>query len=219
MIKNYNIDFGLNKFFQRIVFKKQYVKMLKNKVYLLHNIKEQNYKSLNSNLSLKNKNVIEFNNLITYIIYISFSRSNTLLHVMNSSGILKFFCSAGNLSYKGNSKKARALVLKSMINLLVRKLKFLRYKPIALHLKNVRFMRFWIVKRFKKKFTIRIVKNFNSYPYNGCRKRKVRRKKFIKKINKKMNIMTPSCLCISASKKINPKNKSVATIITGQSVV
>ena len=117
--------------------------------------------------------------------HISFSRSNTLLHVMNSSGILKFFCSAGNLSYKGNSKKARALVLKSMINLLVRKLKFLRYKPIALHLKNVRFMRFWIVKRFKKKFTIRIVKNFNSYPYNGCRKRKVRRKKFIKKINKK----------------------------------
>ena len=185
MIKDYNIDFGLNKFFQKIVLKKQYVKVLKNKIDLLHNIKEQNYKSLNSNLFLKNKNFIKSNNLVTYIIYISFSRANTLLHVMNSSGILKFSCSAGNLSYKGNSKKARVLVLKSMINLLIRKVKFLRHKFIALHLKNVKFMRFWIVKRFKKKFFIQTVKNFNLYPYNGCRKKKVRRKKFKKKINKK----------------------------------
>jgi len=181
MVKNYNSNFDLNKFFKNIVVKKQYIKALKDKNSLLNIIKERNYKNLNSSTFLKNKNFIKCDNLVTYIIDIYFSRTNTLLHIMDSSGALKFFCSAGDFSYTGKSKKARVLVLKSIFRSIISKLKFLKNKPVALHLKNVRFLKIWIIKRLKKKFFIKVVRSFNLYPHNGCRKKKVRRKKFKKK--------------------------------------
>lgn len=184
MIKNDNVSYNLNKFFQKIILKKQYAKILKNKLNLLFSAKEQSYKNLSFDLFFKNKTVKKNITSIKYIIYISFSRSNTLLHVMSSLGKLIFFSSAGNLGYKGNNKKVRVLVLKSMIIFLIKKLKFLLNKPLALHLKNVKFMKFWIVKKLKKKVFIQVIKNFDVYPHNGCRKKKMRRKKF-KKINKK----------------------------------
>ena len=142
MVKNYNINFDLNKFFKKIVIKKQYIKMLKNKIRLLNSIKEQNYKNLNSNTFLKNKNFIKCDNLVMYIIDICFFRTNTLLHIMDSSGALKFFCSAGDFFSTRRSKKARVLVLKSIFRTIVPKLKFLKNKPIVLHLKNVGFLKF-----------------------------------------------------------------------------
>ena len=168
MIKNDNINFGLNKFFQKIKLKKQYIKILKNKFdsFLIMKKKYQNF--------------IIKNDWIIYTINISFSRANTLLYVTNFCGKLKFFCSAGMLFYKGNSKKIRILVIKSMLNFLLKKLVFLKTKPIALHLKNVKFLKFWIIYTLKKKFFIQTIKNFNTYSYNGCRKKKISRKKFKK---------------------------------------
>lgn len=181
--KNYNSNFNINKFLNKIVLKKKYIKKLADKICILENIKEQNFKTLNC--SLFPKNIIKQDTLVVYIIDITFSRSNTLLHVMDSSGILKFFCSAGELSYSGKSKKSRVSVLTSMVRVLMQKLKFLQDKPIALHLKNFGFKKFWIVKKLKKKFFIRIVRSFNLYPHNGCRKRKIRRKKFKKRITRR----------------------------------
>jgi len=116
--------------------------------------------------------------LIKYIIDVTFSRTNTFVHVMDFSGQLKFFCSAGTLNYKGKSKKARYSVFRDIYRVLVSKLRFLKGQPVALHLKNVSFAKFWIIKLLKKKFYIKVVRNFITYPYNGCRKRKMRRKKF-----------------------------------------
>ena len=45
-------------------------------------------------------------------------------------------------------------------------------------LKNVDSNIFWFLKKLKKKLFITVVKHFNLYPYNGCRKKKIRRKKF-----------------------------------------
>jgi ribosomal protein S11 len=99
---------------------------------------------------------------------------------MDFSGNLKFFHSAGFLKYKGKNKKSRFVVLKDMYKILISKLKFLKSQPVALHLKNVGFAKFWVIRVFKKKFFIRVVRSFNKYPHNGCRKRKMRRKKFRK---------------------------------------
>ena len=107
-------------------------------------------------------------NLVVYIIDISFSKTNTLLHITDFSGNLKFFCSAGLFKYKGKRKRSRFQVVKYFYNILLSKFKFLRFKPVALHLKNVGNARFWIIKKFKKKSYIRIIRNFNLYPYNGC---------------------------------------------------
>jgi ribosomal protein S11 len=139
MIKSYNLN--LNKFFRKIMLKKQYIKQLMDKTLLLAHIKEQNYKNVHYDLFLKNQNSIKPNGLIIYIINISFSRSNASLHITDFTGALKFNCSAGNLSFRGKNKKARVPVLKAITRVLNKKLKMLQNKPIALHLKNVGFKR------------------------------------------------------------------------------
>ena len=184
MKKNYN--FNLNKFLQTIKLKKQYLKNLKQKNLLLEKHKEKNYKAISYSftpfknyLSIANKFTIN-DFLVTDIIDISFSRSNTFVHVMDFLGNLKFFYSAGSFQHKGKTKKSRFLVFKDFYKTLLIKLKFLKGKPLALHLKNVGSKKFWIIKKLKKKFFIKCVRSFNLNPYNGCRKRKVRRKKFKK---------------------------------------
>lgn len=176
-----NSSINLNKFLKILYVKKQYLQKLKKKLDVLTELKQKNYKyvsKLNQNNNISN----DLDNVIMYIIDITFSRSNTFLHVMDSSGKLKFFCSAGHLQHKGKkNKKSRFSVFKSIYQLLITKLKFLRGKPIALHLKNVGFKRFWIIKRLKTHFFIKLVKNFNLFPFNGCRKKKVRRKKIKRK--------------------------------------
>lgn len=181
MLKNYSVYSDLNKFFTNIKLKKQYIKKLKTKVSLLNKIKEKNYKILNPLMFKRSQDLVKEDSLIVYIIDISFSRTNTLLHIMDFSGNLKFFCSAGLFNYKGKGKKARFIVFKEFYRVLVTKIKFLKNKPIALHLKNVGSNKFRIIKKLKKKFFIRIVRSFDLYPHNGCRRKKVRRKKFKKK--------------------------------------
>jgi ribosomal protein S11 len=181
MLKNNNnVKLNLNNFFTSIKLKKQYIKKLQDKICLLNSIKEKSYKLLGSELSLV-KRSSEENYLISYIIDITFSQTNTLLHVTDPLGNLKFFCSAGSLNFKGKAKRSRFLVFREMYNILISKLKFLKGQPIGVHFKNVGSSKFWMLKKLKKKFFIRIVKSFSLYPYNGCRKPKMRRKKFKKK--------------------------------------
>lgn len=186
-IKTQN-SLNLNKFFSDIKLKKQYIKKLKSKCDLLNNFKK-NYKNLSLSVFSKScsKNSVKESFLVTYVIDITFSRTNTLLHLMDFSGNLKFFCSAGLLKYKGKSKKkARYLIFRDMFRILNSKLKFLKSQPLALHLKNVGSAKFWIVKKFlKKKLFVKIVKSYDLYPHNGCRKKKVRRKKIRIKLRKK----------------------------------
>lgn len=185
-IKTQN-NLNLNKFFSDIKLKKQYIKKLRSKHDLLHDFKK-NYKNLSLSIFKKSgsKSFTKESFLVTYIIDITFSRTNTLLHVMDFSGNLKFFCSAGLMKYKGKSKKkTRYLILRDMFRIFNSKLKFLKLQPLALHLKNVGSAKFWIVKKFlKKKLFVKIVKSYDLYPHNGCRKRKVRRKKIRIKLRK-----------------------------------
>jgi ribosomal protein S11 len=178
MKNNFNSNFDFKNFLRDIRLKKQYLQNFKTKMLLVSKIRDNNYKSL-YNLLFPNKNsLLNADHLVSYIIDISFSRSNTFLHVMDSSGKLKFFYSSGSFNFSGKSKKSRYAVFKSLYRILVSKLKFLKGKPVALHLKNVGYNKFWIVKKLKKRFFIRCVRSFNLYPHNGCRKRKMRRKKF-----------------------------------------
>ena len=173
-------NFNLNHFLKDLRLKKQYINKLKSKVFLLNKIKQKNYKYLNSSFYSKNNRLVSDDFRISYVINIQFSKSNTLFHVTDFEGNLLFFCSAGCFSYKGKRKRNRLMVIKSFLYALITKLKFLDGKPLALHLKNVNSNRFWLIKQLKTKFFIKTVQNFNLYPYNGCRKSKVRRKKYKK---------------------------------------
>ena len=168
LIKNFN----LNKFLGFINLKKQYLKNLENIKSKLSNKNRFVYKS--------NKNLSKQSGLITYIIDVKFTRSNTFLHVTDFAGNLKFFYSAGSVNYTGKNKKARYAVFRDLYRVLVSKLSFLAGKPVALHLTNVTQNKIWLIKKLKKRFFVVSIRSFNSYPHNGCRKRKIRRKKFAK---------------------------------------
>lgn len=157
-----------------------YIKALKTRLLLLQDYKEKNYKNigktLNKNYCLHKKNINE--NFIQYILSITFSRTNTFLHLTTFSGHMLHFYSAGNVNYTGKSKKLRRFwILKDIFKKFIFKFRFLYGKFVGLHLTNVGFFRSVIIKYLKKKYFITSVKVFSRFPHNGCRQKKVRRKK------------------------------------------
>lgn len=138
---------------------------------------KQKYNHLNFLAEEKLKNNTKNGSIVVYIIYISFSLVNTLLYVTDALGKLKFRYSAGLVNFKGKQKKNRLQVLNQFFKELKKlKMSFLKNKPVALHFNNVGFHKYFIIKNLKKDFFIRFVKNYNTYSYNGCRKKKKLRK-------------------------------------------
>jgi len=169
----------IDKFLTDVKLKKQYINKLQSKASVLRNIiKNKSYKNFSSILFSNNEFTFYKDSLILYIVDVTFARTNTLLHIMDFSGKLKFYSSAGLVKYSGKSKKARFSVFRDLYRFLFTKLKGLGSKPIALHLRNVGSHKFWIIEKLKKKLYIKSIRSFNSYPFNGCRKKKVKRKKF-----------------------------------------
>lgn len=157
-----------------------YVQNLKKQAGYLRRIKENNHKSL----SLKESPARfeeQQNLLVMYILNISFLKANTTIHISDTKGCVKLFYSAGSVGLAGKQKKKRRVAVSKLISLLIKKATFLNRAPIALHLNNVNFYKTLIVNRLKRTLYIRVIKSFNQIPYNGCKKRKVRRKKYLKK--------------------------------------
>ena len=99
---------------------------------------------------------------------------------MSSCGKVLFFCSAGSMGYTGRSKKSKYLVLKEFYKILLTKKMIFNKTISTLHLKNAGSIKFRVIKTLKRLFFIKSVRVYNCFPYNGCKKRKVKRKKFKK---------------------------------------
>nr|UQS76190.1 ribosomal protein S11 [Haslea ostrearia] len=172
-----SLDLKKNKILNNLSLAKKYqlLKKINNNIFSLKNLltKENEYRSVNTLLSSKKPLNSNKRFLLTYIICFSFSPKNTLLHITDIWGNLKFRYSAGLVGITGKQKKNRILVLTRLFNMLQRlKITFLKNKPIALHLNNVKSYKYFIIKRLKKDFFIKVIKNYETYPYNGCRKKK-----------------------------------------------
>jgi small subunit ribosomal protein S11 len=159
-----------------------YIKNLENQIDYLKKVKENNYKNLSvEKLTTTKEDDHAQNLMVMYIISISFLKANTTIHVSDIKGNIKLFYSAGSVGLTGKQKKKRRIAVSKLISLLLKKATFLNQKPIALHLSNVNFYKNLIVGKLKRTLYIRIIKSFNQAPYNGCRKKKLRRKKYTKK--------------------------------------
>jgi len=157
-----------------------YIKNLKIQIDSLKKIKENDYK----NVSIKRnqlKSEISQNLVVMYVINISFLKANTTIHVSDIKGNMKLFYSAGSVGLAGKQKRKRRVAISKLISLLLKRATFLNKKPVALHLNNVNFYKNLIVGKLKRTLYIRVIKSFNQAPYNGCRKKKLRRKKYTKK--------------------------------------
>lgn len=159
---------------------RSYIKTLKTQIDSLKKIKENNFKDL----SLKNNRIeteLNQNLIVMYVINISFLKANTTIHASDIKGNIKLFYSAGSVGLAGKQKKKRRVAVSKLIGLLLKKATFLHKKPIALHLNSVTFYKNLIIGKLKRTLYIRTIKSFNQAPYNGCRKKKLRRKKYMKK--------------------------------------
>lgn len=134
------------------------------------------YKSLNL-VYRKKIFLLKKGSFVGYSVRFSFTALNTFLHVIDSLGNLKFSSSAGSLGFKGKSKKNRFQVLKLFFKELRKlKLNLLKSNPISVHLDNVSSYRRLIIKNLKKILFVKVVGNYQTYSYNGCRKKKKLRK-------------------------------------------
>lgn len=158
-----------------------YVENLLNQIDSLKELKKNNYKDLSIKKSNQKPLVNNQDLVVMYIINISFLKANTTIHVSDIKGNVKLFYSAGSIGLTGKQKKKRRIAVSKLIALVIKKASFLKKKPIALHLNNVNFYKSLIVNKLKKTLYLRIIKSFNQSPYNGCRKKKLRRKKYTKK--------------------------------------
>lgn len=174
MIKN-----TINSLLKTISLKKQYINKLKSKTIDLTKIKQQ--KKITH---LFQNTKLDKNYFVKYIIDITFLKNNTLIHVMDFSGHLRFFMTAGQLQYKKKEKRVRQLIIKNFVKIILLKLHFLKNQPIVVNLKNSGSSKFWLLKLLKKKFFVKVVRIFRVYPHNGCRKKKIKRKKIRTKSKK-----------------------------------
>lgn len=161
---------------------KFYLKMLTEKFSLLDTNSDSKKFSFNRILNHFKKPLLEKEKfLIVYIITITFLKANTNINVSDIKGNVKLSFTSGSVNLIGKQKKHRLKSVSRLISLLAKKATFLKNYPVAIHLHNVNSYKFLILKKLKVNFFIRLVKSFNLSPYNGCRKRKVRRKKYVKK--------------------------------------
>jgi ribosomal protein S11 len=160
---------------------KFYVENLLNQVIYLKKLKTKNYKNFSAKKFTIHKEINSQDFMVVYIINVSFLKANTTLHVSDIHGNLKLFFSAGSVELTGKQKRKRRVAISKLISLLLKKASFLGRKPVALHLNNVNFYKNLIIRKLKRNLYIKIIKIFNQTPHNGCRKKKLRRKKYTKK--------------------------------------
>ena len=159
---------------------KFFVKNLLDQATYLKKLKESDSRKLNKkDIESRETNVQDF--VVAYIISISFLKANTTIHVSDTKGNLKLFYSAGSVELSGKQKRKRRIAISKLISLVLKKANFLGQKPIALHLNNVNFYKNLIIRKLKRNLYIKVVKILNQTPYNGCRKKKLRRKKYTKR--------------------------------------
>jgi ribosomal protein S11 len=162
---------------------KVYIENLLDRITYLKKLKTNDYKNLGVEkfAMYSNKEINSQDFMVTYIVNVSFLKANTTIHVSDTNGNLKIFFSAGSVDLAGKQKKKRRIAVSKLISLLLKKASFLNQRPVALHLNNVNFYKNLIVRKLKRNLYIKIIKIFNQTPYNGCRKKKLRRKKYTKK--------------------------------------
>lgn len=105
-------------------------------------------------------------------------KSNTVINVTDIKGNLKFSQTSGSIKLTGKQKVKQPIALVKLLKVLILKTKFLTNQPIALHLKNItRYYKLFIIFMVKKKFFIKLIKDYNLQPHNGCRPKKIKRKR------------------------------------------
>jgi ribosomal protein S11 len=163
---------------------KNLTKKIKNKIFFFKKLKKkENLKNLRFLISktdvFESYGFERNNSLIKYVIGISMYNTNTIIYLSDIKGTIKFFCSAGSLKMNKKQKTKKISVLIKLMKFMLSKINFVsRTDLIALHLKNFnKHLSFFALNFLLKYRDIGVLKINNNPPHNGCRPRKLKRKK------------------------------------------
>ena len=164
-----------NKFIQRL-------ETVKNVLYTLRKNKQlKEFKTYmpNSNITKFDQYCQKDLNLsVGCIITIKSTNSNVSISLADVTGRLIYCYSAGNIDLKGRQKKKVPNVLKLLINHLMSRMTPIKTVPVTLHLKDLKSgYRTLVINLLQENFFIKRIKLYNLHPYNGCRPKKLKRKK------------------------------------------
>ena len=181
-MKNYR---NLNKNLINYFYLKKFKIKIINQIFILKKLKN---KKVDQNLKYfyLNKKNYKLKNLINVIVGISLYKNNIVVFITDIKGKMLFFKTSGILDIETKKKKKNDIILKLLSSLLKEKKFFKPNTFIALHLKNSNkkisnFIIKFLFNNLEHK-NIKIIKIKNNKPHNGCRPKKIRRKK-LGKIN------------------------------------
>lgn len=159
---------------------KKHLKFLQNKIILLKQALQEKDKTKLLTSKKKIDVITMKDTLLVYIIHIVLTNTNTLLYVTDIKGNLKHFQSIVSVNITGKNQKTKQpnAILK-LLKFFILKSKFLENKPIALHFKNVnKKLLVMLTKILENIFFVKVIRTYNfSLPHNGCRPKKIKRKK------------------------------------------
>ena len=184
-----------NAFFSQNTITHSYIKHTSHTIKALDFIKEETFSFYAqwlllfwftnlSNLKIKTNYFISYmyfsfvNNqkLLSYVININLSLTNTLINVNDVNGNPKFFYSAGmfNLQKKQKTRQPKAII--TILRALLLKSKFFKTKPVAVHFNNLFFKhQSYVFKKLKRKIFAKLVISYLYKAHNGCRLKKKKR--------------------------------------------
>jgi len=112
--------------------------------------------------------------LISYIINVNASNSNTTITITEKNGGLKGYFTAGVLGFKG-SQKTKKYTLITILKQFSYKFNFLNNKTVLLKFKGITKDQKLFVRKLKEKVSIKSIHYNNLLPHNGCRPKKLKR--------------------------------------------
>ena len=153
--------------------KVDFFRTLKNKTFILK--KKQKLSRLNF---MKNRAFVK-QELISYIVNIVITKKNSLIYVTNIKGGLEYFQSISSLNTTGKQKTKQPAALLKLLKFFISNANFLKKEPIILHFKNVnRRLFILLTKILENVLYIKSIRTYNFLvPHNGCRPKKIKRKK------------------------------------------
>ena len=161
----------------KIAMYKRFIEKLQKRVFILNQIKSnKNYYLSVSSTQIDSKE----QDLAFYIVNFIVTNKDTILYVTDVKGNLHFYSSASSFKITGKQKIKQPATLLKILRSFLTNTKTFKAKPIVLHFSNIKkqFVKI-LVRILEKIFFIKAVKTYNFLlPHNGCRPKKIKRKKY-----------------------------------------
>ena len=155
-----------------------YINKLLNKELKKKKIIIENFKEIKNFMKFKSFDNLKVLDSIKYVIGVSFLEKNTIIYITDNYGQLKYQCSAGHIKLNKKQKIKVPLALIKLTKIVLNKIPYLKKTPIAFHLNNLsQPLQFFFEYILKTQFFIIKLSSFKVYPCNGCRPKKLKRKK------------------------------------------